>query len=256
MGIVGAIAVAFLLKRTILKSPKPVLLLELPTYKIPSPKSILLLLWDRGLIFVRRAGTVIFALTILLWVLLTFPQDDSIAQQYETERAAVASSDQLSEEEVEEQLVAIDDHEAEAQLKSSFGGMLGHLIEPVIAPLGFDWKMGIGIVASFAAREVFVSTMGVIYGIGGEVDETSTSLRDALQAEVDPETGLPLYTPLVGLSLLIFYAYACQCMSTLAIVRRETLSWSWPIFMFVYMTIMAWICAFVVYQGGKMLGYE
>ncbi|MCA9434093.1 MAG: ferrous iron transporter B, partial [Candidatus Omnitrophica bacterium] len=207
LGILGAIFVAFLLKKTLLKSPKPVLLLELPTYKLPSFKSIALLLWDRGLMFLRRAGTVILALTVVLWVLLTFPQDDSITDRFESQRSEVAASSELSEEEQAAAIEAIDGHEAEAQLKHSFGGQLGHLIEPIIAPLGFDWKMGIGIVASFAAREVFVSTMGVIYGIGGEVDENSTSLRDALQSETRPGTIQRLYTPLVGLSLLIFYAY-------------------------------------------------
>lgn len=256
LGIIAAVVVAFLLKKTLLKSPKPVLLLELPTYKLPSPRSILLLLWDRGMIFLRRVGTVILALTVILWVLLTFPKDESALAHFEEQRAAVEIDAGLDDAAKAEALAEIDAHEAEALLKGSFGGQLGHLIEPVIAPLGFDWKMGIGIVASFAAREVFVSTMGVIYGIAGEVDEESISLKDALHAEKRPGTELPLYTPLVGLSLLIFYAFACQCMSTLAIVRRETLSWKWPLFMFGYMTVLAWVASFAVYQGGRLLGWE
>ena len=138
-------------------------------------------------------------------------------------------------------------------IKQSYAGQLGKVIEPVIEPLGFDWKMGIGLITSFAAREVMVSTIATIYNVEGE-DETSQSLRETLRNERDPVTGLPVYTPLVAISLMVFYVFACQCMSTVAIVKRETNSWKWPLTMIVYMTAMAYVCSLVVFQGGKLLG--
>jgi len=140
-----------------------------------------------------------------------------------------------------------------AQLRHSVAGRIGHFLEPAIRPLGFDWKIGIGIIGAFAAREVFVSTMGVVYGVGADADEQSLSLRDKIRAERRPD-GRPVYTPLVGLTLMIFFALSCQCMSTLAVVRRETNSLRWPAFLFGYMTVLAWLVAAGVYQGGRLLG--
>ena len=139
------------------------------------------------------------------------------------------------------------------RLRNSWGGRLGRLIEPVIRPLGFDWKIGVGLIGAFAAREVFVSTMGVVYGVG-ETDEASVPLRERLKDERWPD-GRRVYTPLVGLSLLVFFALAAQCMSTLAVVRRETGGWGWPAFLFAYMTGAAWLFSFAVYQGGLALGW-
>lgn len=217
-GILGAVLIAALFKKSILRGPKPVLLLELPTYKLPSLKGLGFLLWDKSLQFLKRAGTVILSVTILLWALLSFPRGSDLAH--------------------------------------SWGGRLGHALAPVIEPLGFDWKIGVGLVSSFAAREVFVSTMGVIYGIGDEATEEDLSLREAMRAERRPGTDQPLYTPLVGFSLMLFYVFACQCMSTIAVARRETNSWRWPALMFAYMTVLAWSASFTVYQVGSLLGFE
>ena len=140
-------------------------------------------------------------------------------------------------------------------MRESYGGRLGRAIEPAIAPLGFDWKIGVGIIGAFAAREVFISTMGVVYSAGGDVDESSETLRQRIRAEVR-EDGRPVYTPLVGLSLMIFFALACQCMSTLAVVKRETGGYRWPLFLFAYMTVLAWVTSFAVYQGGRLLGFS
>ena len=134
---------------------------------------------------------------------------------------------------------------------------MGHLIEPVIAPLGFDWKMGIGIIASFAAREVFVSTMSTVYNVG-EYDRSeaaTTNLAKILRRQKHPD-GSQVYTPLVALSLMVFYVFALQCVSTVAVVRRETNSWKWPLFQWVYMGALAWILAFITYQGGRFLGFS
>jgi ferrous iron transport protein B len=140
-----------------------------------------------------------------------------------------------------------------ARLNASYGAKLGKVIEPAIAPLGFDWRIGVGLIGAFAAREVFVSTMGLVFGIG-DADEASQPLREKMRGEL--KNGKPVYTPLTGLSLMIFFALACQCMSTLAVVRRETKSWRWAAFLFAYMTALAWVMSFLVYQGGKLLGFN
>ncbi len=225
-----ALVAAAVLGRTVLKGRNEPLLLELPPYRLPRLNTVWRMMWDRTRIFLTEAGTVILACTIILWALLAFPR--------------------MSEERAE----ALGPQEAAAvSLQESYGGRLGQAIEPAIAPLGFDWKIGVGLIGAFAAREVFVATMGVVYGVGGDVDETSTTLREKIRAEAHAD-GRPVYTPLVGFSLMVFFALACQCMSTLAAVKRETRSYRWPVFLFVYMTALAWLCSFAIYQGGRAMG--
>ncbi|NJK88734.1 MAG: ferrous iron transport protein B [Myxococcales bacterium] len=225
LSVTVAIAAAFVLKRTVLRSPAPPLVLELPPYRLPRPQDVLRRVFERCWAFVRDAGTIILALSILLWALLYFPRAPEGASPGE-------------------------------QVRSSFAGRVGHAIEPVVEPLGYDWKIGVGLLASFAAREVFVSTMGLVYDVGEDVDEENVSLRDRIRSEVRPETGTTVFTPLVGLSLMIFFLLSAQCMSTLAVIRRETRSWRWPLFSFAYMTILAWSASFIVYQGGRLLGFS
>ncbi len=254
LSILFAVGFAALFKRTLLKGPTPPLVLELPPYRVPRLGSAFRRMFERCVVFVRDAGTVILACSIILWALLSYPQHAALSPEVEARRVEIAFiTDPEQRTEAESELQAVMDGE---RLRQSYGGRLGHLIEPVIEPLGYDWKIGIGLIASFAAREVLVSTLGLVYGIGKDADEESTSLRDALRGEVDPRTGKKVYTPLVGLSIMIFFLLACQCMSTLAVVRRETRSWRWPAFMFGYMTVLAWVGAFVVYQGGRLLGFE
>ena len=224
LGLVAAFVMAWIFKKTLLRSETPMLLLELPPYRAPVFRGIVQRMWERGSLFLRRAGTVILALSIILWALLYYPKPPN---------AEATSSEKLS---------------------YSVGGRIGHAIEPVIAPLGYDWKIGIGLVASFAAREVFVSTMGQVYNID-KADEESQDLRDRMSAETRPD-GSPLFTPLVCLSVMVFYVLAMQCLSTVAVVRRETGGWSWPLFQIGYMTVLAWVGAFVVYQGGHLLGFR
>ena len=154
-----------------------------------------------------------------------------------------------------ERLEQLDTEEEGAIFRLSYGAQMGQAFEPLLAPLGFDWKIGVGIIGSFAAREVFISTMGVVYGVGAGSDEKSVTLREQIHNETHAD-GRPVYTPLVGLSLMVFFALACQCMSTLAVVRRETASWKIPIFLFNYMTVLAWVMSFIVYQGGRLLGFS
>lgn len=248
-----ALIAAGVLGRTLFKGPSVPLILELPPYRVPQLSSVLRMMWSRGSLFLREAGGVILVCTIALWVLLSFPNSEGVSADFEAQRATAEA--ELAGPALDEQLAILHAAESGAQLQQSYGARLGHAIEPVIEPLGYDWKMGVGLIGAFAAREVFVSTMGVVYGVGGDVDEESSSLRDKLRRERYPD-GRRVYTPLVGLSLMVFFALACQCMSTLAAVYRETKSWAWPVFLFAYMTGLAWIASFAVYQGGRMLGFE
>lgn len=196
--------------------------------------------------FLREAGTAILACSIALWALLYFPH-----------RLPEGSPDfaaQVEEAPTEEAKAHVRAMAQAAQLENSFGGRLGHAIEPAIEPLGFDWKIGIGLIGAFAAREVFVSTLGIVYAIGADADEQSQSLREALRGAVGKD-GRAAYSPLSGLSLLVFFALAMQCMSTLAVVRRETGGWWWPLFLFGYMTALAFTASLLVYQGGRLLGF-
>src|SRR5688500_11093680 len=212
-------------------------------------------MWERSKIFLRRAGTVILGISILLWFLASYPKSESIEQKYAAQRQQV-DAQQLPVEQVDARLAAIEKEEAGAKLLHSFAGRFGRVIEPAIRPLGFDWQIGIGIVASFAAREVFVSTMSLVYNVGEleDTDEGTQTLAEVMKTQRRPD-GAPVYTMLVGITLMVFYVFALQCVSTVAIVRRETNSWKWPVFQWAYMGALAWLFAFVTYQGGKLLGF-
>jgi ferrous iron transport protein B len=246
--VVVALIAAWVMSRVVkqLKAPPLPFVIELPPYRMPQMRSVLAMMWSRTAFFLKEAGTVILACTIVLWALLSFPRE---LDQPDKDYAALIKSAQTDEERSELEL----EQQGEL-LRNSYGGRLGHLIEPVIEPLGFDWKIGIGIIGAFAAREVFISTMGVVYSVGADVDEESTTLRASIRAEKRRD-GTAIYTPLVGLSLMIFFALACQCMSTLAVVKRETGGYKWPLFLFAYMTTLAWVMSFIVYQGGRLLGF-
>jgi ferrous iron transport protein B len=254
LGIIVALLMAWLFKKTLLKGETPMLIMELPPYKRPLFRVVVRHMWDRSRLFIRRAGTVILAINILLWFLATYPHNKQITEDFAARRAAVSQAAPAS---ASEQLALLDNEEAGAKLRQSFAGHLGRFIEPAIAPLGFDWKMGIGIVSSFAAREVFVSTMSTVYNVGkSEKSESSmNSLAKTLQAQ-KRSNGSPVYTPLIAVTLMVFYVFALQCVSTVAIVRRETNSWKWPVFQWVYMGALAWTLAFLTYRIGHLLGWN
>ncbi len=247
--VVTALGAAWVMSKTVkpLKAKRMPFLIELPPYRFPRIGDVLRMMWSKASVFLREAGTVILGCSIALWALLYFPRDLPQGSPDYDALIATAPTDDAK--------VDLEASKAAAHLEASFGGRLGHAIEPAIAPLGFDWKIGVGIVGAFAAREVFISTLGIVYAVGGDADEQSEPLRAKLH-EAQRKDGSHAYTPLVGLSLMIFFALACQCMSTLAIVRRETGSLRWPLFLFAYMTTLAWIVSFCVYQGGKLLGFE
>ncbi|MEP6944665.1 MAG: ferrous iron transport protein B [Acidobacteriota bacterium] len=244
IGIIAAIVVAFLLKRTVLKAPPPPFLMELPPYRLPNLRTVFQNMMMRAWLFLKRAGTVILAISIILWALMYFPR----VVQNTPDIAAVSQS---ADGEVVTADAPLTDSE---QLKHSYAGMLGHTIEPVIKPLGFDWKIGVALIASFAAREVLVSTLSIIYNVGKDQDAGSQTLIAAVR-DAKTDDGKQAWTPLTALTLMVFFVLAMQCMSTLAVVRRETNSWTWPAFMLAYMTGFAYVAALITYQAGKFLGY-
>jgi len=229
LGVAVAIIVASILKRTLLNAPAPPFVMELPPYRVPDFGNVAHALFTRSSVFLKRAGTVILSISILLWALTAFPR---------------AHADQAGGR-----------SNASVQIESSFAGRAGHLIEPAIAPLGFDWKIGIGLISSFAARETIISTLSIVYNVGENPDTKSSSLVEALR-NAKRADGSAIWTPLTGISLMIFFLLACQCMSTVAIVRRETNSWRWPLFMIGYMMILAYVASFVTFQGGRLLGFS
>jgi ferrous iron transport protein B len=245
--IVTTLFVAGVLGRTVVRGRRVPLILELPPYRMPSLRTTLRMMGERSFVFLKEAGTVILACTIVLWALLAFPRtpDASVAPAPSAIHADAGKTPPA--------VVPTQAELAERRIENSYGGRLGKALEPALAPLGFDWKLGVGILGAFAAREVFVSTLGLVYG-AGDVDDEALPLRQKLRQET--LDGRPRYTPLVGLSLLVFFALSCQCMSTLAVVRRETKTWKWPVFMFAYMTALAYGASFLVYQGGRLLGFS
>lgn len=233
LGITAAMTMAFVFRRTLVRGPIQPLMLELPNYKMPSLKTALLAAYDRGRVFVRKAGTVILAISIVLWWLMTFPTLDESAM----------NASELATEAAKQQ----------AALEHSFAGRLGHVIEPAIEPLGFDWKIGVAIIASFAAREVVVSALSVIYGVGEEGAESQSVLLDKLRAATGAD-GAPVFTFATCVSLLVFYVLAMQCLPTQAVTRRETGSWKWAAFQLLYMTALAYSAALLAYQSLTFFG--
>ncbi|HEY7089822.1 MAG TPA: ferrous iron transport protein B, partial [Tepidisphaeraceae bacterium] len=253
LGILAAAFTAFLFKRSFLKGPTPAFILEMPTYKVPQLSQVVRAVWTNTGAFLKKAGTVIFCLSVILWALTYYPR----LPQSSIDQIRIMNPGQFGTQMTAEGVVTTDETKqaqdviiAGEQLRYSFAGRFGHLIEPAIKPLGFDWKMGVGLVGAFAAREVFVSTMGIVYSAGNSEDDTST-LQQAMTADRYPG-GRPVWTPLVAVSLLVWFVLAMQCMSTLAIVRRETGGWKWPIAMLVYMNLLAYGVSLVVYQMGRI----
>jgi ferrous iron transport protein B len=242
VGILVAIPVAWLLRKTFFRGPASAFVLELPSYKFPSARVVLWRMLERGWAFVRRAGTLILAVTIVVWAAGYFPRNPEIAAQVKAEYA-----DKLSPEEIDAKVQG-------AQLQQSVLGRAGKLIEPAVKPLGWDWRIGCAAIASFPAREVIIGTLGVIYNLGDAEDETSTSLREQLKnARWDDDPSRPVFTIPVALSVMVFFALCAQCASTLVIMGRETRSWRWPIFAFAYMTALAYVGAWITYNCGTWL---
>ncbi len=238
LGILGALISAIVFKFVLKSSQPSFLMLELPTYKKPKVSNVLIEVKRKVSSFIIGAGKIILLISILLWLLASYGPKDAM-HRAEKEALQVAQNLNLSESEYENVL-------ASNKIEASYAGHIGKFIEPAIKPLGMDWKMGIALITSFAAREVFVGTMATIYSIGSEDNEDS--LREKMRNEMIPGTSLKVYSPATALSLLIFYVFAMQCMSTLAVTKRETNSWKWPTIQFLFMGILAYVGSFITYQ--------
>lgn len=222
LGLAAALIMATVFKKTLLRGTPPGFYMELPPYRLPGWKSIGMHMWERALVFLKNAGSIILGASILLWFLATYPK--------------------------------LEEGSASEKIQYSFAGRMGRSLEPVIQPLGFDWKIGVGLVSSIFQREIFVSTMSTIYNVQDKDDSGSVSLRDQMKRDRDPMTGRAVFGPLTGISLMVFYVFAMQCLSTVAVMRRETNSWRWPLFQIAYMTALAYSATFVVYRIGLSLG--
>lgn len=255
LGIVAAAVVAFVLRRTLLRGGSSILAMELPVYQWPSARVVLLQSWTAVREFLRTAGTVILAATVVVWLLGYFPRPVEVQARFEAQRAAVpAGSDGDAERS------RIDAAEAAAFLEQSWLADLGRAVQPVFAPAGFDWRMTVGVLAAFPARELVIPTLGTLHSLGDvEADtdagaESVVRLRDALRQSRDA-SGRPTMNGLVALAAMAFFALCSQCASTLAAIRRETHSWFWPVFTFSYMTAIAWLAAVMIFQVGSLLGF-
>ncbi|MDQ8004265.1 MAG: ferrous iron transport protein B [Pedobacter sp.] len=243
ISIVAAVLVALIFKFIIKAKERSYFIMELPVYRMPRWKNVLFTMYEKSKTFVVEAGKVIIAISIILWVMSTYgPGDrfDAIDKKYDAIEANATDTVRLA---------TLERDRSAEKLENSYAGIIGKTIEPAIKPLGYDWKIGIALITSFAAREAFVGTMATIYSVEGADDEDGElRLRDKIAAAKDPETGLPIFTLATAFSLMLFYAFAMQCMSTVAIVYRETKSWKWPMIQLVYMTVMAYVAALIAYQ--------
>jgi len=238
LGFAATLMTAFLLKKIIKTKEASFFVMELPVYRWPQPRNIAIMVYSKVKVFVKEAGTIILAISVVLWFLSTHGFSAKFKELEKQQSIAEHASSNLLREQ------ALKNIETE-KLEYSYIGTLGRKIEPVIKPLGFDWKIGIALITSFAAREVFVGTMATIYQSGDA--ENSEGIRRKLLNEKN-EAGTPQYTPAVCWSLLLFYAFAMQCMSTMAVVKRETKSWKWVFAQLAFMTALAYASSFAAYQ--------
>ncbi len=251
VGAVVAVIIALLLSKTALGGEPAAFLMELPKYKWPTPSTVFFRMYEQGREFCVTAGTIIVAVSIVIWAMGYYPHPHSITETHDAMRQA-AREVQQSPGLTRAALVKIDHQEAGAYLRNSVLGRAGTFIEPAVKPLGWDWRIGTAVIASFPAREIMIASMGTIYNLGGEQDEQSTGLREKLQRATWPD-GSPVFSVPVALSVMVFFALCCQCGATLAAIRRETGSWRWPVISFVYMTSLAYVAALITYQIASRL---
>jgi ferrous iron transport protein B len=246
IGIVGGVATALLLRRSVLRGANPTFILALPEFRMPNVQTVGMKLLDRVRVFLRRAGTVIFAVAVVVWALAYFPRSPEVEAQRADAQASAAAA--LEGEELEDRLAEIDNQAAADHLAQSWLGRAGHVIEPVFRPLGWDWRLSAAVIAGFPAREVVVAVLGTIYAVGGEADDQTlgSQLKEARR-----DDGSLMFTLPMVLGLLLFYAWCLQCAATLAVIRRETNSWRWPVFAWAYMTALGYTGALLIYQLGS-----
>ncbi len=261
IGILLAVLMAMIFRKWLFPGVQEAFVMEMPPYHLPTLRSIATHMWGRSALYIKKAGTLILAASILVWFATTYPSDVAYSRDYDQAQeqvtevfnvqvAGLDSSDTLYidfESKRDEELAQLENAQASEKLAASYAGIFGKTIEPVIQPLGFDWKIGVGLFTAMAAKEVLVSTLGTIYSVGGG-EEDSVSLSETMAAD-------PTMSPLVAFTLMIFTLIYAPCIAALAVVKRETNSWKWPIFSFAYSTTLAWVVCFVIYQTGILLGY-
>lgn len=244
IGILLAVVSAKVLRMTMFKGESEPFVMELPPYRIPTLRGIVTHMWQRGWLYLKKAGTIILGISIILWALTTFPGlPDAETERFEKTKEAIMAT-QANEEERSEMLAAIDNEIAERSLRNSIAGRVGRAMEPVISPMGFDWKIGTALIGAFAAKEVFVAQMGIVYSMG-EADEESPTLRERLRAD---------YSPLVAFCIMLFCLVSTPCMATIVMTKRESGSWKWAFFQLTGLTVLAWVLTVVVFQSGKLFG--
>ena len=252
VGVAAAVPVAWILKKTLLRGETPPFILEFPSYKVPDKRTVGLRVYHSSRAFLVRAGSIILAATVVMWALAYFPRSADTVAEYERRRQTATAT--LSGEQLQQTLSDLDARMAADLLNESYLGRAGHWIEPAVRPLGWDWRIGMATLASFPAREVIIATLGTIYSLSGDVDESSEDLRGALR-NATWEDGRRVFNIPVALSVMVFFALCAQCASTLAVIRRETRSWGWTTLAFAYMTILAYFGALAAYQGTMALGW-
>ncbi|MBK1880496.1 ferrous iron transport protein B [Pelagicoccus mobilis] len=263
VGLLVAMPFVYVANRFVLKIPPQPFVLEMPSYQVPKVRDVFMRMYTQGKEFVKNAGTVIFAITIVIWALLYFPRSEELAEQVTNEFVAAAAAEMGVERSEVVQLLEEDEESAAALerkidsvfVEQSYMGRIGKTLQPAFAWAGFDWKITVGVVASFPAREVIISTLGIIYSLGGDTDEESHDLREMMANQTWPEgerKGQPIFTIPVAFSIMVFFALCQQCGATVAVISQET-SWKYGVFSFVFMTSLAWVAAIIVYQVGSLL---
>ena len=266
LGILMAIIMAKVLRKFLFPGPASYFLLELPPYRMPSLKGAIIHMWDRGKVYLKKAGTIILVGCVLVWFVSNFPWTPSYSKDYKalikkteaefetTIKGMEVESIQYvtAKETLEKTLSELGNERAFEKLEKSYSGRLGKIIEPVVKPLGFDWKIGVGLVGGFIAKEIVVGTLGTLYAVG-EADEDSESLRKAIKRDTWPD-GRKIYTPLTAFTLMVFCLLYMPCVAAIAVIFQETNSWKWTVFAAIYTTALAWIVSFVIYQGGRLIG--
>lgn len=263
MGIIMAVMVSFILKKTVYHTQPGTFIMEMPSYKLPNFRSVFIRVFNRSRSFIIRAGTVIMAITIIIWALGYYPHSEEIRAEYDQKRQELvvsygqpATQAEITEE-LQTQLNALGSQEAGAQLRNSYFARMGQTIEPVFSPLGWDWKITMSVLASFPAREVIIATLGTIFNLGSEITEESTTLIDKMRLakwDSGEKIGQPLFTPAVAISIMIFFALSCQCGATLVTIKQEAGRWKYSAFVFAYMTTLGYIGGTVAYQVLSRMG--
>ncbi len=245
LGVVVAILMAKILRKYLFKGEAAPFVMELPPYRIPTVKGLLMHMWERGVIYLKKAGTIIFVGVLIIWVLSNFPWSPNYSKDYDTLIEQAQNNEEI--------VTQLENERAFEKLEMSYAGKMGKAITPIFKPLGFDdWKLSVGLIGGFVAKEIVVGTLGTLHSVG-EVDEESESLRQRLQSQTRPD-GSKKFNPLIAYSIMIFVLLYIPCIAVIAAVKRETNSWKWPIFMIFYTTGIAWIASFIFYQGGRILG--